>query len=41
MLPKAQITMYEQDGYVKIGGLFTVEDVKELQTEMNWIIKEW
>ena len=41
MLPKAQITMYEQDGYVKIGGLFTVEEVKELQTEMNWIIKEW
>ena len=41
MLPKAQIMMYEQDGYVKIGGLFPVEEVKELQTEMNWIIKEW
>ena len=41
MLTKAQIAMYEQDGYVKIEGLFTEKEVKELQTEMNWIIEEW
>ena len=41
MLTEKQVEAYKQDGYLKVEGLFTSEEVKELNSEMNLIIDDW
>ena len=41
MLTKEQVEDFNRDGYVKAEGLFTPEEVEELNSEMKWIIEEW
>jgi phytanoyl-CoA hydroxylase len=41
MLNQNQLEAYQRDGYLKVEGLFTAEEVRELGREMDWIIKEW
>ena len=40
MLTEKQVEAYKQDGYLKVEGLFTPEEVKELNSEMNLIIDD-
>jgi phytanoyl-CoA hydroxylase len=41
MLNTTQIDAYKHDGYLKVAGLFSPQEVEALEAEMNWIIKEW
>ena len=41
MLTEKQVEAYKQDSYLNVEGLFTSEAVKELNSEMNLIIKDW
>ena len=42
MLTEKQGDAYKRDGYLKAEGLFTLEEVKELNSEMHLIIEdEW
>ena len=40
MLTQEQIKTYNEEGYVKVEGLFTPEEVEELGSEMVQIIGE-
>ena len=41
MLNHEQIAAYEQDGFVKVEGLFSAPEVDELATDMVAIIEQW
>jgi len=41
MLNEEQIQRYQRDGYVRVGGLFSADELRELRDEMDWIIGEW
>ena len=41
MLTEKQVEAYKRDGYLRVEGLFTQEEVKELNSEMNLIIEDW
>ena len=41
MLTADQIEHYREEGYVKVEGLYTPEEVKELGDDMNRIIETW
>ena len=41
MLTQEQINAYNEDGYVKVEGLFTPDEVEELGSEMIQIIGDW
>lgn len=41
MLSQERIQDYRRDGYLKVEGLFSTEEVRELSAEMDWIIQEW
>ena len=41
MLTQDQIKKYNEDGYVKVEGLFAPEEVEELGSEMIQIISDW
>ena len=41
MLTEKQVEAYKQDGYLRVEGLFTQEEVKALNSEMNLIIEDW
>jgi len=41
MLTKEQVEAYHRDGYLKVESLFTPEEVRELNSEMVRIIREW
>ncbi len=36
-----QITAYKKDGYVKVSGIFTKDEIEELHSEMNRIVEDW
>ena len=40
MLSQEQVSVYHQDGFLKVGGLFSDDEVAELESEMRWIIDE-
>lgn len=37
MLNEEQVEAYRENGYLKVEGLFSCEEVEELEGEMNWI----
>ena len=41
MLSQEQVSLYHRDGFLKVGGLFSDDEVAELESEMRWIIDEW
>ena len=41
MLTEKQVEAYNQAGYLKVEGLFTPQEVEELNSEMNLIIEDW
>ena len=40
MLTEKQVEAYNHDGYLKVEGLLTSEEVKALNSEMNLIIND-
>ena len=40
MLSQEQVSVYHQDGFLKVDGLFSDDEVAELESEMRWIIDE-
>ena len=41
MLSQEQVSAYHRDGFLKVGGLFSDDEVAELESEMRWIVDEW
>lgn len=41
MLTHKQVSAYQQNGYLKVEGLFTPKEVDELGSDMVQIIDEW
>ena len=41
MLTPEQIETYNEDGYVKVAGLFTEEETTELANDMIRVIEQW
>ena len=41
MLTENQVEDFKRDGFVKAEGVFSPQEVEDLNSEMRWIIEEW
>ena len=41
MLTQEQVEAYRDDGYLRVSNIFTDEELKELEREMDFIVEEW
>ena len=40
-LTREQIEFYHEHGYLRIPGVFTAAETRELKTDLDWMIREW
>jgi len=40
-LTREQIEFYQEHGYLRIPGVFTAAETRELKTDLDWMIREW
>ena len=41
MLTQEQVEAYRDDGYLRVSNIFTDEELRELEREMDFIVEEW
>ena len=41
MLGKEQVESYREDGFLRIAGVFSADEVTELRDDLDWMIEAW